>query len=86
MGTTVSLCSAKYICHHVLRRRAVPITLGPDSAPPVGRDGPSGEEQNGVPVGEMSAQAFREWLLDSHTSTGLDVGRANHVRKAVVEQ
>lgn len=30
----------------------------------------------------MSAQAFREWLLESHTSTGLDVGRANPVRKS----
>ncbi|CBJ27696.1 conserved unknown protein [Ectocarpus siliculosus] len=36
--------------------------------------GPSGEEKNGVPTGTMSAQAFREWLLESHTSTGLDVG------------
>ncbi|CAM9290972.1 unnamed protein product [Ectocarpus fasciculatus] len=40
--------------------------------------GPSGEEKNGVPTGEMSAQAFREWLLESHTSTGLEVGEMNN--------
>ncbi|CAM9144546.1 unnamed protein product [Ectocarpus sp. 4 AP-2014] len=40
--------------------------------------GPSGEEKNGVPTGNMSAQAFREWLLESHTSTGLDVGEMNN--------
>ncbi|CAM9637203.1 unnamed protein product [Ectocarpus sp. 6 AP-2014] len=40
--------------------------------------GPSGEEKNGVPTGTMSAQAFREWLLESHTSTGLDVGEMNN--------
>lgn len=36
-----------------------------------------GEEINGVPTGEMSAQAFREWLLESNTSTGLDVGEVH---------
>lgn len=43
------------------------------------RSGSSGEEKNGIPTGEMSVQAFREWLLESHTSTGLDVGEADHV-------
>eukprot|EP00752_Nemacystus_decipiens_P018608 g16683.t1 len=43
--------------------------------------GPGGEEKNGIPLGQMGAQAFREWLLESNTSTGLDVGwvnQANH--------
>eukprot|EP00903_Cladosiphon_okamuranus_P005765 g5716.t1 len=47
-------------------------------------EGPSGEQNNGVPTGEMSAQAFREWLLESHTSTGLDVGEVDHLRAKVV--
>ncbi|CAM9166124.1 unnamed protein product [Scytosiphon promiscuus] len=39
--------------------------------------GPSGEEKEGLPTGEISAQAFRDWLLESHTSTSLDVGMAH---------
>lgn len=45
------------------------------------RSGSSGEQRDGIPTGEMSAQAFREWLLESHTSTGLEVGKADNVRK-----
>lgn len=35
----------------------------------------AGTIKDGVPQGEMSPQAFREWLLESNTSTSLDVGR-----------
>lgn len=42
-----------------------------------------------MPSGKMSAQAFREWLLESNIATGLDVGvvhvsaktLANHHRR-----
>ncbi|CAM9314891.1 unnamed protein product, partial [Hapterophycus canaliculatus] len=48
--------------------------------------GLNGEENEGLPTGELSAQAFRDWLLESHTSTGLDMKKTNGGEAAMSEE